>query len=214
MMEEMVSDYPKIHSPFVRENNEDGDYVVIDEVNEGYEWVFEEDDVLAVEKLDGTNVSILIENGEIIGVWNRKNRIKPFNSNTQHHRIIKGIQNAISRNYTGMLPDGQHFGELLGPKINGNNHELDGWLWYPFAKAKKSLRYKSWGNYPKTYDVISEWFEDSLFSLFASRHHDQNFEESSVSNGTFCEGIMFYRSNGDKAKLRRDMWSWYEGNRH
>jgi len=45
--------FPKIHSPFKRKENEDGEYVVYDEVNDGYEWVFQNDDVLAVEKLHG-----------------------------------------------------------------------------------------------------------------------------------------------------------------
>ena len=209
-----VKDMPKIHAPFKRHENEDGEYVVYNEINGGYEWVFENDDVIAVEKLHGTNVSILIENGEILGIWNRTNRIPLLSTNARSNRIVSGVREALERGYVDQLPDGQHFGELVGPKVNGNEHELDTHVWYPFARTKKTLRYKSWGNHPKTFENISAWFKDNLFSLFYSRRHNKDFDESSVSNGTFCEGIMFYHPDGRMAKLRRDMFEWYSGERH
>ena len=55
----------------------DGNYIVTDEIEEGYAWVFEDDSVMAIEKLDGTNVSIVIEEGTVTQVYNRTERI-PF----------------------------------------------------------------------------------------------------------------------------------------
>jgi len=62
---------PKLESPFKREIV-NGIYVCVPQIAEGYEWVFEEG-VVAVEKLDGTNVSIEVKDGKIIKVRNRKN---------------------------------------------------------------------------------------------------------------------------------------------
>ena len=66
----MLTNFPKIHSPFIRKtfkvNKEDWKkhgrklqmrtpkvYLVVNEINPGYEWVFESENVFAVEKLDG-----------------------------------------------------------------------------------------------------------------------------------------------------------------
>ncbi len=206
------TDMPKIHSPFEREKNENGDYVVIDKIAEGYEWVFEDDSVMAVEKLHGTNVSVVIEDGHVTAVYNRTGRVPAFNKGK--HFITRGILNAMNRGYLD-LPDGQWFGELIGPKLNNNPHNVEEHIWIPFKRyAQKRLVYKSWGDYPKTFDSISKWFKEGLFSLFNSKWHGVDLDESSVSNGTFCEGIIFTHPDGRMAKLRRDMFDWYEGRRH
>jgi hypothetical protein len=46
---------PKIESPFIRKeiNNR---YILTQDISPGYEWVFEDKDVMAIEKLHGTNV--------------------------------------------------------------------------------------------------------------------------------------------------------------
>lgn len=51
-MSEIPLRFPKVHSPFEREENEDGEYVVYDEVNDGFDWVFENPNVKCVEKID------------------------------------------------------------------------------------------------------------------------------------------------------------------
>jgi len=45
-----VKRFPKVKSPFKRQEDENGDYVVYDEINDGFEWVFENDDVIAVDE--------------------------------------------------------------------------------------------------------------------------------------------------------------------
>lgn len=210
-----VDDMPKIHSPFKRHENSEGEYVVYDEVNDGYEWVFDEaEKVMAVEKLHGTNVSVMIENGSITAVFNRTNRVKPFPRTKQHQYIVEGVMNAANRDYLE-LRDGQHFGEVVGPKFHGNPYNLDQHVWIPFQRyAQKHLEYKSYGEHPTDFESISHWFKEELFSLFQSKWHGQSLEESRVDNGTFCEGIMFTHPDGRMAKLRRDMFEWYEGERH
>lgn len=195
-----IQDMPKLHSPFVRAKNEKGEYVVTPVIEEGYEWVFEDSKVKAVEKLHGTNVSIYIQDGIIISIWNRNARIPFFNRGKEY--IIEGVREAYSRKYIDLLLDGQHFGECIGPKINGNPYKLDKPLWIPLSRLQKNYYFKSWGKYPKTFEAISEWFKE-LMPLFGQRY-----------NSTFVEGIVFTHQDGRMAKLRRDMYDWFEGHRH
>lgn len=208
-----ITDMPKIHSPFKRHENSEGEYVVYDEVNEDYEWVFDEaEKVMAVEKLHGTNVSVVIENGNITAVFNRQNRIPPYTDGKQF--ITKGILNSIKKGYLD-LPDGQYYGELIGPKLHKNPHQVDKHYWIPFQRyAQKHLEYKSYGDHPTDFESISNWFKDGLFSLFHSKWHGTSLDEASVTNDVFCEGIMFTHPDGRMAKLRRDMFEWYDGERH
>lgn len=204
----MIKDMPKLESPFVRELNEEGEYLVIDKITEGYEWVFEDDKVMAIEKLHGTNVSIVLEGGNITSIWNRTERIPFINKGKKH--IVEGILNSYERGYIDLLPDGQHFGELVGPKVNGNPYKLREHIWIPFSTfAQNHLRYKSWGKYPKDFKTISKWFETDLIPLYASMIQGEEGRE----NG-FVEGVVFTHPDGRMAKLRKDMFDWFKGERH
>ena len=113
------------------------------EINPEYEWVFkgDEKDVLAVEKLDGTNVSIVVDNGQITSIRNRTARIPFFTKGKSF--IIKGLLNSFERGYCE-LPDGQHFGELIGERVNGNPMKIEGNLWIPFnTYLRDSCSYNS-----------------------------------------------------------------------
>jgi len=198
-----IQDMPKIECPFVRKMI-NGNYVVIDEINSEYNWVFEDESVMAIEKLHGTNVSIVIKEGTVTQVYNKTERI-PF-INKGKAWIIEGLLNSKSRGYLEFLGDGQFFGELIGPKVNGNPYMLDEHLWIPFSTfAQKHLRYKSWGKYPKDFKTISEWFKNDLLPLYnlMKGHKDG-----------FVEGIVFTHPDGRLAKLRRDMFDWFKESRH
>ena len=198
-----INDMPKLESPFKRIMI-DGYYVVIDQIVPGYEWVFNDDSVMAIEKLDGTNVSILVEDGQVKAIFNRTERIPFFNKGKQH--IVLGVMESWNRGMIDVLGDGQHFGELIGEKVNGNPYKIQGHLWVPFSTyARKHLRYNSWGKYPKTFDAISEWFEKDIFSLWLRQ-----------KNGVveFPEGLVFTHPDGRMAKLRRDMFTWFRGDSH
>ena len=205
-----IKDMPKLECPFVREmtNQEGGIYVVIDKINPGYEWVFEDDKVMAIEKLHGTNVSIVIENGVLVSIWNRTERIIPFVTHSKVH-IVERITESFKKGYLDLLGDCQYFGELIGEKINGNPYKIKGHLWIPFSTfAQKHLKYKSWGKYPKDFTTISEWFKE-LIPLYASMIHGEEGREKG-----FVEGIVFTHPDGRMAKLRGDMFEWFKGVRH
>lgn len=194
----------KIECPFIRKLNEKGEYLVTPEITPGYSWVFDDPEVICVEKLHGTNVSILIVDGVITGVWNRTERIPFFNKGKKW--LIEGVLNSFERGYMEFLPDGQHFGELIGPKVNGNPYKLTEHLWIPFKTfCQKHLRYKSWGKYPKDFNTISNWFEKDLIPLYASMQGNR-------ADG-FIEGVVFTHPDGRYAKLRKDMYGWFVGRR-
>jgi len=217
----MLSDFPKIHCPFIRKdfdvNISDFEkyghslklrspkaYLVIPEVNPGYEWVFESDNVVAVEKLDGSNVKLETQKGRLINLQNRKNIIDPLQIVKGKSFILNGIFEAIGKGY--VKQDGIQVGELIGKKVQGNPYKLDGHLWYPFDKSFKHLSYRSFHEHDRTFDNWSVWFKDYLVSRFATKRGDKDI---------FAEGIVFYdmkrKAEGKTymAKLRRDMFKFF-----
>jgi len=223
--------FPKIESPFERHENSDDEYVVYDSWNVSPEWF--KNETIAVEKLDGTNCAVYIEDARVRDSFTRMgnksmNYVDPYPQGTDHQRVVRAVHNSISRGLFDSLHDGYHYGEVVGPKIQGNSHELDELLFVPFRWAFDNLRYKSWGEYGQDFDDLSDWFRNGLFSLFYARMHGVGLDEASITNGTFCEGVMFtdkdvpYSYDWQKGwpqadnftKLRRDMFGWYEGERH
>ncbi len=207
-MSSPVKDFPKIPSPFVRKMTNDA-YVVTPEIAPEAAWVFTEPGVLAVEKLDGTNVCLRVAGGRIQQVFNRMNEKDVFRAAPRTRwegACLEGIAKAIQREWLKDLGDGDHYGELIGEIINGNPLKLVGHLWVPFSYLRQRCHWKSWleNRYPKSYEAISAWFRE-LPSLF-----NQRLKLPEVK----AEGLVFYHPDGRMAKLRRDMFDWYEGPRH
>ena len=222
----LLNDFPKLRCPFLRQTFQvDREiwkkkrgllklrapeaYLIIDQVNPGYEWVFEDEETFAVEKLDGTNVKILTENGRLITVQNRKNPIDPLQVMKGKTFIIEGIFQAIGKGY--VKEDGEQAGEVIGPKVQGNPYKLNVHMWYPFEKAIDSLRYKSFHEHDRTFDNWSAWFKDFLVSRFFTKQASKTGSKEKV----MAEGVVFYnlkRKAENKiwmAKLRRDMFNWF-----
>lgn len=199
-----VKDYPKLQCPYVRVKTPDNRYLVTTEVNEGYEWVFG-DGVRAVDKLDGTNVCVHVRGGEVVAVDNRDTRkdILRVKGNKWGAAALEGVAGAMSRKW--IWENGDHYGELIGPIINGNHHGLDRHLFVPFDYLWEKCHWISWvtNKYPKTFDSISAWFCEDLISLFNARIKLPK---------VWAEGVVFYHPDGKRrAKLRRDMFDWYDG---
>lgn len=194
----IVKDMPKLYSPFVKDENNN----VTDQIAEGYEWVFQDENVLAVEKIDGTNVSIIMQGKQIIGLYNREQQ-KSFDT-LDNNRFIEGVRITAEKK---RLPkqDGQHFGELMGPKVQTNFLQLQTHEWFPFHYLKSRFFYKSWGRYPKDFKTISNWFKNDLFSLTYVKYYGEKKQP---------EGIVFHHPDGRMAKLRLDMFDWWKGKRH
>ena len=104
-MAETLTDFPKIYCPFIRQTfkvdsgqfNAHGSkyglrmsevYLAVDRINTGYEWVFEDPETIAVEKLNGTNIKIRTEQGRLVAFQNRKNLIGISTTGASGSRII------------------------------------------------------------------------------------------------------------------------------
>lgn len=206
-------DFPKLESPFKRDYIENR-YLVTPEINLDYQWVFLDKDVVAMEKSDGTNCSIVIKDSKIIRAYNRKNPIEIKDEFDPKNRLWNGIKASIDHDLIGPylkdLKDGQYFGELIGEFIQDNPMNVKGTLWIPFNSfGMDKLVYSDWKNVKKDYDSIREWLRNGvrskLFKLL-------NGEDKEI----IPEGIVFHRpSTGEMAKLRSDMYDfWYEDPTH
>lgn len=201
--ENAILDMPKLQSPFIRKEI-DGQYIVTPEINPEYQWVFDEPAVKAIEKLDGTNVSIVVERGEVTQIFNRTNKVSFWSGSP----IVSCLLNSSEKRWLN-FQDGQYFGEAVGQKIQGNPLNLKDRLWMPYELAEKKLMYTSFYQHERTFENWSSWFKDYLFSLMAQQYSID--KEKKV----FAEGVVFYHPDGIRmAKLRRDMFDWYEGKRH
>jgi hypothetical protein len=221
-----LSDFPKMQCPFIRQtfkvNQEQWRahgsrlqlrtaeaYLVVDRVNPGYEWVFDDKDTIAVEKLNGTNVKLLTQGGRLIALQNRLNVIDPLQIIKGKTFIIEGIFRAIGKGYVAV--DGEQAGEVIGPKLQGNPYGLAVHEWYPFRKSITDLAYRSFHEHDRTFDNWSTWFKEGL----VSRYHTKRTPKGSQSPRVMAEGVVFYNlrrkaeSQSWMAKLRRDMYPWY-----
>ncbi len=238
MTTDVLTDFPKLYCPFLRQTFEvDREewkkhgselklrvpevYLVVNRMNPGYEWVFDDEDTIAVEKLDGTNVKILTEKGRLMAVQNRKNVIDPLQIMHGKTFIMEAVFCSMGKGY--VKPDGEEAGEVIGPKVQGNPYKLDLHEWYPFEKAISDLRYKSFHEHERTFENWSAWFKDGLFSRYftkrASRVGSALRNKLGLDEKVMAEGVVFYnlkrRAAGQiwRAKLRRDMFDWFYSDR-
>src|SRR3990167_349098 len=196
-------DMPKLHSPFIRKVI-NGHYVVTPEIDPEYQCVFDVPAVKAIEKLDGTNVSIIVKNREVSEIYNRTHRVGFWSGSP----IVSCLLHASEKKW---IPNksGQYFGEAVGDKKQANPLNLKDRVWMPFVVAEKKLMYTSFYQHDRTYENWSNWFREYLFSLMARKYAVD--KEKKV----FAEGVVFYHPDGIRmAKLRRDMFSWFTGDRH
>lgn len=218
---EGILDFPKLESPFEREKDAADNYFCIPKIKDEHRWVFSPEAV-AVDKLDGTGTSVLVQNGQIIGIFNRANRIQLFTKNSL--RFYEGVVNAIDRHHFIPGFDGQAFGELIGPKIRGNPYSLKEYRWEPFAYLKKKYRLKFW---PKFTEELAGKSDTEIFGavsgvfkeLWSIYKLSLGFDKAPVTKdtkfeGVAAEGLVFYSPYGEMAKLRRDMFPWYRGASH
>lgn len=210
-----VKDMPKLQSPFERAEV-NGKYVCIPKFNRKYEWILDKEKVLATEKFDGTNVSIVVVNHEIVQIMNRKNKIDIWKHG---YWFYEGIKNAIDKGYINLksLPDGQYFGELIGEKINGNPYDLKGHIWLPLEWIKKHYCFKFYYKWLDENGLSSNSSDEELFNAFSNLMKNLKSLWFLKKGGKEKppEGIVFHnKETGEMCKLRRDMFDWYEGKPH
>lgn len=217
-----LHDHPKLECPFSKETI-NGKHQCVPKIHDEYRWVWTED-CIAVDKLDGTNVSVNIVEGKVKFILNRSNIIDIWKSGKWFY---EGVRNAIDRNYIypEQYADEQIFGELIGPKMQGNPYKLEEHLWVPFDYLKEKYAYKFWSDVveqckgkpdQEIFDITSETFK-GLWSIYKRQHgiKSEVTEKSTFENSMAAEGIVFYNAKtNEKCKLRRDQFGWYTGRNH
>ena len=225
-----TTDMPKLRSPFIREKINDK-YVCTPQITPGYEWVFTSNST-AVEKLDGTNVSTWVKDKTVDAIMNRKNHIEVWKKGQANFAI--GVLQSIYKGHfkPHNLADGGYFGELIGEKIQGNPYNIHSHLWMPFSYTRTRYMFKFWFDFVKElegkspeeiYNKTSDLFK-GLWSLFKRKNGVTGdvTKESTFLNSAAAEGLVIYpkdipldaQSYGRCAKLRRDMFDWYNGDAH
>jgi len=222
-----LQDMPKLECPFEKDPET---HKILPVIKDEFRWVFTTD-CIATDKLDGTNVSILIEDGKIKRVFNRTSEIILFSKGSK--RFYEGVYSAVDRKYiNAMSPDGQHYGELIGPQVQGNPYYLEEHMWIPFSYLIKKYSFKFWnrttemgefnGSDEEIFNLTSDIFKE-LWSLFKRNKFRKllSLEDSPVTektgfSGLAAEGIVFYRKSNpeEMCKIRRDMFCWFVGNKH
>lgn len=226
-LESSVNYFPKLHAPFIR-TGAIGEKVVTGEVDPDYAWVFDDaDTVAAVEKVDGENVSVILDDDMTPVAIHRRGSTRgdpskhgyemaevPFWDDNESH-YTEAVANAYGKGWMDYIESpGQHFGELVGPRVQGNRYDLDKHYWVPFAYARERLVYESYGEHPTDFEAMRGWFRDGLVSLFYSKMHGgMSFEK--VTGRVNVEGVVFTHPDPRAvdgpymAKLRRDMFPEY-----
>jgi hypothetical protein len=222
-MENRVTYFPKVCSPY--ERDEDG--FVTGVIRDGYEWVFEEtENVKAVEKLDGENVSVTFDsNFEPVGIHRRNGAVDPTVVEGRAYNMAEiplwegdkmyteGVLNAFDKGWIDYISEpGQHFGELVGPRVQGNRYDLSEHYWVPFDYAAECLEIESYGQYGVAFSDIESWFEQTgIVPLFYHKMHDGlSFEKASERHDV--EGVVFTHTDPSSieiipyAKIRGDMF--------
>jgi len=224
-------DMPKLECPFEKDEN----HIIIPEIKEEYRWVFTKESI-AVVKIDGTCVSLWIRNGRPYAIINRTQEIDIWKKGS--FRFLTGIVNAIERGYLkpSICEDGPRFGELVGPKIQGNPYHLQEHLWVPFSYLREKYYYKFWDGFieeeiegksdKEIFENVSNLFK-SLWCIYKRRWGLEKElgevtsvnEDSKFYNSMAAEGIVVYRKGYENnysrcCKIRRDQFSWYKGIRH
>lgn len=202
-----LADMPKLESPFEREEIPGKGYICVPKFKKEFLWILQPDKVIATEKFDGTNVSVYLEDGRIKTILNRENRIDVWKD--QSH-FYEGIKNAIDKKKfkPDRLLDGQYFGELLGPKLQGNPYELQEPLWLPFDYVKENYAFKFYEDWAKEHfvdQVITDTYVyNKFYDLFKELKSLYFRKQGRLKQP---EGIVFHnKETGEMCKLRLDMF--------
>lgn len=144
--------------------------------------------MLVTEKMDGTNSCVIVQDGKVVGAQSRNKLIYPVEVTGDKGSDNYGFAAWVKANADELskLGDGYHYGEWVGPSINGNNHALDSKKFYLFNA-------KRWGDHnPNTPDccnvvpILAEGKDIDIGEVMAK------LKESSVGKYE-PEGVIVYK---------------------
>jgi len=176
----------KIETIFDRGEN----FRVLDKPRAGTEWVFAGEGI-ATEKVDGTNIRLIVSSGKVAKVEKRRNPTREEKASGAEPRYIdahredpadKHIFKAVDNTDTHDWSDGAWSCEAIGPKIQGNPLGLDKPICYPFTLRPTILT-----DVPRTFAGLKTYF-NNFESKYSPRHKG--------------EGIVFHHSDSRMAKIK------------
>ena len=164
-------------------------------------WVFAGEGV-ATEKLDGTNVRLTVRAGQVIRTEKRRNPTKaqkkedivdPWYVEVMTRTEERWILAAVVGTNVVLWPDGEHCCEALGPKIQGNPLQLEGYVCVPFDLTSYNRGMPNLGapvlsGSARHFEGLQVWFSVAT---------------SVYSPGQPMEGIVFHHPDGRRAKIKR-----------
>jgi len=122
----------------------------------------------------------------MLEVWNRKNKTyyeKTWFKGFDHIKL--GIESSLT-NITS-LPDGQHFGEIIGLGIQKNPMDIPEKRWVPFETfGKDNLVYDEWKDVPKNFYALSKFMRKLKSKYYALNVSNGTHLFSGISIGFFC----------------------------
>jgi hypothetical protein len=185
-------EFEKMFPPFVRDL-ESG--LCTPEIPEDWAWCFDPSQAIVLEKLDGTNVKLEVEDLDLkifARNQNHKGYVPVSWNDPQYKYIIQAVVNRMVSRSKKLKP-GTHYGEALGPIIQKNPYGLSTHEWFTFEPYKDGVQ--AYKDYPKTSN-FDEW-KTWVLGL-----------KSLLNPNVEAEGVIFlHRENGRMAKLRKDMFS-------
>lgn len=208
-------DFPKLQSPFEREEIKDVGYVCVPKFRREFNWILDKDKVIATEKFDGTGVSVVVQDGKIVRILNRMNLIDIWKSKDWFYN---GIRRAIDENkfVPDLLPDCQIFGELLAEEINSNPYQLAKPIWLPFDYIKEHYYFKFYYKWLEEKNLNENSTDEELYNAFRELFMELLslwFRKRGIEKAP--EGIVFHNKiTGEMCKLRVSMWDFHKGARH
>lgn len=159
--------FPAIQCPF------DGT-----ELREGFEWIFGPY-ARAHEKLAGECVGIDFLNGVPVGVYDKYGA---FVAAPTARRTIAALRQTTERGLH-LYKNGVQWGELVGPMVACNPHQLDVHIWVPFEQTPRYYGWHKIRNYPEAREFCA-----GLRSLFSPTGP--------------CAGVILYGRRDERASLQ------------
>lgn len=169
---------------------------VTEEVHPDCKWVFEEwHDVLVTEKLDGTNIRVVVRNGEAVHVQKRRNPsrqqkkdgiinswyVSAYKDQPEDRHIFRAVGDTDFSN----LPDEEYRCEAIGPSIQGNPLGL---------KTPRCVILDP--------EHLPEYNKNIRGNVRLDKESIRNLE-SVYFPGHPAEGIVFWHRDGRMAKIKR-----------
>lgn len=150
------------------------------------------DNILVTEKMDGANVCIVVQGGEIVAVQSRNRFISP-GKDTDNFGFAQWV--SVNAKELAALGEGYHYGEWVGPGIQKNPHNLPEKRLYLFNVDRE------YGELPDRIELVPVLYRGPRSEAEITRAFEGLYDAAQFSD-VRPEGIIIY-SYLTKTRLKR-----------